>query len=55
MEGLFSNKKPREEKKVCKPSTEVDNIVQEAYEQAMVDVPKDSAVVSKIIEKQSTP
>ena len=52
MEGLFTNKKPARDKPE-KPKSEVDNIVQEAYEQAMKDVPRDNAAVSKIVENQS--
>ena len=56
MEGLFTNKRtPESEKCKEKPKTEVDNLVQEAYEQAMGDVPRDNAAVAKIIETQSKP
>ena len=55
MEGLFTNKRSANCDKKEKPKTEVDNIVQEAYEQAMKDVPRDNAAVKTIIEKQSNP
>ena len=51
MEGLFTNKRStNNDSKPQKPKSEVDNIVQEAYEQAMEDVPRDNAAVSKIVE-----
>jgi len=57
MEGLFTNKRSNnnENEPKEKPKTEVDNLVQEAYEQAMKDVPRDNAAVKTIIEKQSSP
>ncbi len=46
MEGLFTNKRSsNNEKQSQKPKSEVDNIVQEAYEQAMKDAPRDNAAV----------
>ena len=54
MEGLFTNKRaPKED--AAKPKTEVDNLVQEAYEAAMQDVPRDNAAVKTIIQTQSKP